>query len=42
MSAKDKLRKLAEAIVCGPDDDKALADELRKAQEEAAKQPPQR
>lgn len=37
MSAADKLRKLAERVICGPDDDAALAQEIRKAQEEAAK-----
>lgn len=37
MSAKDKVAKAWERIVCGTDDDAELAAEIRKAQEEAAK-----
>lgn len=38
MSAKDKLAKAWERVVCGKDDDAELAEEIRKAQEEADKQ----
>jgi hypothetical protein len=37
VSLKKKLQDLAEKVVCGPDDDAALAEEIRKSQEEAAK-----
>lgn len=37
MSAKDKLDKAWERIVCGKDEAAELAEEIRKAQEEAAK-----
>lgn len=37
MSAKDKLAKAWERVVCGTDDEAELAEEIRKAQEEADK-----
>lgn len=37
MSAKDKASRLWERLVCGTDEEAALAEEIRKAQEEADK-----
>jgi hypothetical protein len=37
MSAKDKVAKAFERIVCGKDEAAELAEEIRKAQEEADK-----
>lgn len=42
MSAKDKLAKTWERIVLGSDNGQEADDDLRKAQDEADKQPPQR
>jgi len=44
MSAKDKLHAAAEALLLGTEERKRqqLEAEIRKAQEEADKQPPQR
>lgn len=37
MSAKDKVAKAFERLVCGTDEEAELAEEIRKAQEEDAK-----
>jgi hypothetical protein len=37
VSAKGKFAKAWERIVCGTDDDASITEEIRKAQEEAAK-----
>jgi hypothetical protein len=37
VSAKDKVAKAWEHIVCGKDEEAAIAEEIRKAQEEADK-----
>jgi hypothetical protein len=38
MSLKDKLAKLAEKVICGPDDDAALTEEIRKEREASKKE----